>query len=141
MDDRAERIRVLWNKGRNMGAAAFTELEAVRQEIADEEKFVDWCIYELHISSSIIYRAADLLKKVDADRVKADLAQARKCERDQKRAAKVAITKRSVSDNKTDNKTPAAVITIETDDETQRRPPCQGRSGNERLKAYRARHR
>jgi hypothetical protein len=75
MDDRAEKLRVLWKKARNMYASFFTELDAVRHEIGDD-KLADWCFEELHMSLSIISSTASLLRKVDADRVRSDLADA-----------------------------------------------------------------
>jgi hypothetical protein len=75
MDDRAEKLRVLWKKARNMYASFFTELDAVRHEIGDD-KLADWCFEELHMSLSIISSTASLLRKVDADRVRTDLADA-----------------------------------------------------------------
>jgi hypothetical protein len=76
MDDRVERLRVLWNKGRNMYAAFFSELDAVRHDVGDEN-LSDWCFNELHISLSIISDMASLLKKPDADHVRMELAKAR----------------------------------------------------------------
>jgi hypothetical protein len=90
-DDDATRLRVLWNKGRNMYASFFVELGAVRKRIGDD-KLSDWCFNELHISLSVISDTASLLKKADAKRERDDLARAREHEREKKRTAKDART-------------------------------------------------
>jgi hypothetical protein len=82
--DRAARLRVLWNRGRQIYTSFFSELGQTRAEIGDEQ-IGDWCFYELQISLSNCNRIAGILKDADARREKDDLAIAHEQERKQKR--------------------------------------------------------
>jgi hypothetical protein len=73
--ERASKLRVLWNKGRNMYSAFYSELNEARREIGDEQ-FANWCFTELRISLSILNEAARLLKSADAGVVRTELARA-----------------------------------------------------------------
>jgi len=84
--DSAQRLRVMWNKGRNMYSAFYTELDNVRREVGDEH-FADWCFHKLRISLSILNETARVLKSADASVVKAELAKARDAEREAKKRA------------------------------------------------------
>jgi len=67
-----------------MYAAFFCELEEARKEIGNE-KFADWCLFELGIGLSVLTDVMGVLKKEDAARVKAEFVQARHQEREKKR--------------------------------------------------------
>lgn len=88
MDDQelkhqSERLRALWKSGRDKYASFFSVLNEVRAEIGDEA-LGNWCFDELRIGLSVIMDIRRLLTATDADIVKADLAAARKAEKDQK---------------------------------------------------------
>jgi hypothetical protein len=68
--DRAAHMRVLWERGENMFASFFAELEAIRTEFVDDSKFRRWCIDDLHIPLSTCFRISDLLRESDAIRVR-----------------------------------------------------------------------
>lgn len=67
------RLRVLWNRGRQIYSTFFAELATVRQEFNDDARFADWCFYDLKISVSILQNASALLKKADTKRVQDEL--------------------------------------------------------------------
>jgi hypothetical protein len=78
--ERAARLRVLWNRGRNIYTSFYTELDAARSDVGDE-RFADWCFYELRISLSILNDTARVLKSADAAVVRREWAQAREVEK------------------------------------------------------------
>jgi flagellar biosynthesis GTPase FlhF len=84
--DSAQRLRVMWNKGRNMYSAFYTELDSVRREVGDDQ-FADWCFHKLRISLSILNETARVLKAADASVVKTELAKAREVEKEAKKRA------------------------------------------------------
>jgi hypothetical protein len=88
MDDRAERMRVLWKSGRDKYRSFFAVLDEVRGEIGSA-KLPAWCVSELHIGLSVIMKATALLTQLDQERIKTDNAAALAAEREQ-RAAKQA---------------------------------------------------
>lgn len=81
----AERLRALWKSGRDKYASFFSVLNEVRQEIGDEA-LPTWCFDELRIGISVIAEARRLLTAMDAEIVKADLAAAKRAEREQREA-------------------------------------------------------
>jgi hypothetical protein len=85
--DRANRLRTMWNRSRNLYSAFYAELDAARREIGDD-KFADWCFNDLRISLSILNDTARVLRSADAGVVKAGLAQARQEEARVKQAAR-----------------------------------------------------
>lgn len=94
MDDQnhkqqAERLRALWKSGRDKYASFFSVLNEVRQQIGDDA-LPTWCFDELRIGVSVIVEARRLLTAMDAEIVKADLAVAKKAERDQREAEAIA---------------------------------------------------
>lgn len=155
MEDRANRINVLWDKGRNMYAALFRELDDVRRDVGDE-KLGDWCFHEARISLCFILDAAKLLEKLDAKRERDALARAKAFEQERRRAERA-----KPRDNENDNATKlenvrlrARVAELEEqiarDNETKPETkgnigrPCKGdrpMTAYERLKAFRARQR
>ena len=80
----AQRVRVLWEKGRNYFNSFYTELSQVRAEIGNDTEFTKWCMMELRVSVGIISDMSAILKKVDAARVRSELASARATEQKQK---------------------------------------------------------
>jgi hypothetical protein len=82
--ERAARLRVLWNRGRNIYSSFYTELDEARREIGDA-RFADWCFNELRISLSILNETVRVLKSADAGVVKAELARARDAEKEIKK--------------------------------------------------------
>jgi hypothetical protein len=83
MEDQTERLKALWRIGRDKYTAFFATLEDVRREIGDEALSV-YCWNELRIGLSVIMKYAELLRKVDAERVRAANAEAVKAERKQR---------------------------------------------------------
>ena len=79
-DEQLERMRVLWKKGRNMLSSFFTELDAARRQIGDDELFSDWCFYHLGVGVIQLGEVATILKRDDADRIRNDLAAAKRAE-------------------------------------------------------------
>jgi len=85
--EQIERIRVLWNRARNMYSSAFAVLDEVRSEIGDE-RFAAWCFHELHISLSILNNTSAILKSEDAAIVRDKNKRAKEYANEQRRAAK-----------------------------------------------------
>ena len=79
-DEQLERMRVLWKKGRNMLSSFFTELDTARRQIGDDELFSDWCFYHLGVGVIQLGEVATILKRDDADRIRNDLAAAKRAE-------------------------------------------------------------
>jgi hypothetical protein len=86
LKDQAHRLRVLWKSGRDKYSSFYAVLGEVRKEIGDDRAFASWCVTDLRISVDTIANARNLLRKIDANKVKADLAAAKLAEREQKRA-------------------------------------------------------
>jgi hypothetical protein len=84
--DQADRMRVMWNKGRNMFSAFFTEIESVRRQIGNDELFATWCFFQLRIDVATQSDVAVALRRDDAARVRNDLAAAKQAEKDQRAA-------------------------------------------------------
>jgi hypothetical protein len=63
----------------------YKELDEARKEVGDE-KFADFCFYELKISLSILLDTSNILKKSDRGVIKMQWAEARKIEKEVKRA-------------------------------------------------------
>lgn len=84
--ERVNRLRVLWNKGRNIYSSFYTELNEARLEVGDAG-FASWCFDELRISLSVLNEHAKILKAADAAIVKEGLARAGKMQREANRAA------------------------------------------------------
>ena len=79
-DEQLERMQVLWKKGRNMLSSFFTELDTARRQIGDDELFSDWCFYHLGVGVIQLGEVATILKRDDADRIRNDLAAAKRAE-------------------------------------------------------------
>jgi hypothetical protein len=79
-NEQLERMQVLWKKGRNFFASFFTELDTVRRRIGDDELFSDWCFYHLGVGVIQLGEVATILKRDDADRIRNDLAAAKRAE-------------------------------------------------------------
>jgi hypothetical protein len=75
---------VLWTKGQNFFAAFFVEIGNIRKEIDNDTEFSRWCFDELHIPLGAITRVSDVLTKVDAEKVRQELASAKAAENAQK---------------------------------------------------------
>jgi hypothetical protein len=90
-----DKLKVLWQKGRNYFATFFVELGDVRKQIDNDDEFASWCFTDLHIGLERLIKTSNLLKKDDAAKVKQDLAFVREAERRRKAAAKVAKQKLS----------------------------------------------
>ena len=78
--EQLERMQVLWKKGRNFFASFFTELDTARRRIGDDELFSDWCFYHLGVGVIQLGEVATILKRDDADRIRNDLAAAKRAE-------------------------------------------------------------
>lgn len=86
--EKADRLRVMWNKSRNYFQSFLTELGEVRKMMGNDRVFARWCVEELHISIGVITNTANILKKADADIARAELQgvkDAEKVERNRKR--------------------------------------------------------
>lgn len=81
-NEQLERMQVLWKKGRNMLASFFTELDTARRQIGNDELFSDWCFYHLGVGVIQLGEVATILKRDDADRIRNDLATAKRAESD-----------------------------------------------------------
>ena len=81
-NEQLERMQVLWKKGRNMLASFFTELDTARRQIGNDELFSDWCFYHLGVGVIQLGEVATILKRDDADRIRNDLAAAKRAESD-----------------------------------------------------------
>jgi len=79
-NEQLERMQVLWKKGRNMLASFFTELDTARRQIGNDELFSDWCFYHLGVGVIQLGEVATVLKRDDADRIRNDLAAAKRAE-------------------------------------------------------------
>jgi hypothetical protein len=90
-----DKLKVLWQKGRNYYASFFVELADARKQIGNDDEFASWCVTELHIGLERLIKTSNLLRKDDAAKVKQDLASAREAERQRKAAAKIAKQKPS----------------------------------------------
>jgi hypothetical protein len=85
-----DKLKVLWQKGRNYFTTFYVELRAVREQIGDDREFASWCLNRLHVGMEVLTNVSKVLKKTDADIIKRELAEARQAdelERMQKRAA------------------------------------------------------
>jgi DNA anti-recombination protein RmuC len=87
LKDQAHRLRVLWKSGRDKYSSFYAVLGEVRKEIGNDRAFASWCVTDLRISVDVLANARNLLRKNDADIVKADLAAAKLAEKQQKRQA------------------------------------------------------
>jgi hypothetical protein len=81
------RASVLWTKGQNFFAAFFVEIGNARKAISDDRQFADWCFKELHLAVGTLTRVADVLARVDAEKVKQEFASARAAEREARKIA------------------------------------------------------
>lgn len=81
-DEQIDRMQVLWKKGRNLLTSFFTELDAARRQIGNDELFSDWCFYHLGVGVIQLGEVAKILKRDDADRIRHDLAAAKQAEAD-----------------------------------------------------------
>lgn len=86
---REEKLRVLWDKGRNYFASFFKELADVQKEMSPKA-FEQWCWDDLRISAGTVQTAAGVLKEVDAKRVKHDFARAKAAEQLRRETARAA---------------------------------------------------
>lgn len=99
------RLRVLWNRGRQFYSSFYAELQTARAEIGDD-RFADWCFYELRISLSIMQNVAAVLQKADAERVKQELMVSKRLAQAQAKAARDAA--RAASQRKREAATASA---------------------------------
>ena len=72
-DQVAKRVRVLWEKGRNMYGSFFTEIEAMRDRREDDAAFDRWMFKQVGVSVSVAIRASNILRAADAQRVQQEL--------------------------------------------------------------------
>jgi hypothetical protein len=157
-------MRVLWDKGRNMYAAFFLEIEDALREVGGDN-FAHWCLWELEIGLMSIRNATGLLQKIDAKKILDATARARLHERYKKDIEKTRAERAKRNDNENDNATKlenaklrARVAELEeqlaraNETANETKPitkgnggrPCKGdrpMTGYERLKAFRARQR
>jgi hypothetical protein len=89
LSETANHLIVLWKSGRAKFASFFHVLNGVQAEIGSDA-LGDWCIRNLRIHLAVIERVSDVLSKVDAEREKLALAEARAS---QKRLADMAKAK------------------------------------------------
>jgi hypothetical protein len=82
LQEEARRMQVLFNKGQNMVAAFYAELENLRPQITDE-LLGDWCFWNLGFSLNGLNRVAKIFDDANADRVRASLKKARLLEQEQ----------------------------------------------------------
>lgn len=82
LQEEARRMQVLFNKGQNMVAAFYAELENLRPQITDE-LLGDWCFWNLGFSLNGLNRIAKIFDDANADRVRASLKKARLLEQEQ----------------------------------------------------------
>jgi hypothetical protein len=88
-----DKLKVLWQKGRNYFSSFYVELGDARNEIRDDKKFASWCVTDLRIGLDTLTSVSKVLKKADADVVKRELANARDADRTERRAKKAAERK------------------------------------------------
>jgi hypothetical protein len=88
-----DKLKVLWQKGRNYFSTFFVELADVRKAIGNDRDFAFWCINDLHIGLDALTNVSSILKKTDASFVKRDLAAAREAERARKSVERAAREK------------------------------------------------
>jgi hypothetical protein len=81
-NEQTERMQILWKKGRNLFASFFTELDTTRRQIGNDELFSDWCFYHLGVGVIQLSEVATILKRDDADRIRNELAAAKRAEAD-----------------------------------------------------------
>jgi len=77
-----ERVKILWKKGSNMFQSFFTEVDTIRRQIGNDELFASWCFWQLHIDVATMKKMTAALRDADSERVKQDLAEAAKAERE-----------------------------------------------------------
>jgi hypothetical protein len=82
----SDKLKVLWQKGRNCFSTFFVELGDVRKLIGDDRAFASWCITDLRIGVDALFTMSKVLKKTDAARVQGELAGAREADRADRRA-------------------------------------------------------
>ena len=82
-NQQAARLLALWKSGRDKFSSFFAVLEEVRQEVGDDD-LARWCREELLIGISAIVKMQEVLKKADAERVRASLAGATESARRQR---------------------------------------------------------
>src|SRR5262249_14494296 len=70
--DLAERMKALWRSGQDKYNSFFYCLNEVRGHVGDDA-LMEWCFENLKISITKINLARDLLRKIDAEKVKEDL--------------------------------------------------------------------
>jgi hypothetical protein len=87
LQEEAHRLCVLLDKGQNMFAAFFAELENLRPRITDEV-LGDWCFWNLGISLNSLHQIAKIFDDADADRTRASLKKARLLAQEQAAAEK-----------------------------------------------------
>jgi hypothetical protein len=80
-----EKLRVLWQKGRNMYKTFFYELEEVRKRIGSDEEFASWCWTDLGIGIDTLIIMAGILPQTDAARIKRNLKPIQEAEKQRKR--------------------------------------------------------
>jgi hypothetical protein len=90
--DEINRMRVSWKKGRQMFESFFTQLDAVRKQIGDDERFAHWTFDQLKIGVGRAREVAAILHKDDAKRVKEELRRAKDAEQAQRYAERKAET-------------------------------------------------
>jgi len=112
--EKIDRIRVLWNRARNMYSSAFAVLDEVRSEIGDE-RFASWCFHELHISLSILNNTSAILKSEDAAIVRDKNKRAKEYAKEQRRAAK------AEREEETRQRKQAAILVQKEADKLERR--------------------
>jgi len=83
-----ERLKVLWEKGRNYFTTFFIELEQVRNAFGNDGEFGSWCIHDLHIGPDALVTVSKVLRKSEAERVRSDMSLERDKARAQRRAKK-----------------------------------------------------
>jgi flagellar biosynthesis GTPase FlhF len=95
--EKIDRLRVQWDKSRNMFHSFLTGIDEVRREIGDDAAFGKWCFYDLGIGTISIKtlteawtKAAGLQDEHDAKTKNQQIEAVRRAERDQKRAAREA---------------------------------------------------
>jgi hypothetical protein len=88
-----DKLKVLWQKGRNYFSSFFVELGAVRKEVGNDKEFASWCIPDLRIGVDVLSNMSRVLKKADAEIVRRELSDARAADRDTRRAKRLADRK------------------------------------------------
>jgi hypothetical protein len=81
-----DKLRVLWQKGRNYFTSFFIELENIRREIGNDKEFASWCFMDFHVGLDALVGVSDVLKATDAKIIKRELATALELEKEERKA-------------------------------------------------------